>query len=366
MPQKRAIPPTVLDVLGVRTEDAEAVHPAPVEDAIVDCAIYVDGVRIAGDNAYDGALAEVRLLNKSGQRAFLWLGLREPTEHQMACIAEVFDLHPVAVEDAVQAMQRPKVERYDDVLFIVVKTVHYMATESVEKARRIAETGEIMMFVAPEFVVTVRHGDHNGLSDLRQRMETERQQLCLGSYAVMKAIIGHVVDHYLHAIAPLEGDIDDAEEETFSPAPSTGIQQVYLLKRDVVELRRAIGPLGIALQKLTTEHKDLLQPEIRSYLRDVSDGQAQAADQIVAYDDMLSGLVEAALARTGLQQTVDMRKISAWVAIGAVPTMIAGIYGMNFEHMPELAWRWGHAAVLTFMAGVCALIYAKFRHNHWL
>lgn len=366
MQPKRAIPPTVLDVLGVRTEDEAAAFPAPVEDAVVDCAIYVDGVRRLGDHTYDGALREVRLLNAEGNRAFLWLGLREPTEHQMACVADTFDLHPIPVENSVQAMQRPKVERYDDLLFVVVKTVHYLATESLATARRIAETGEIMIFVAPEFVITVRHGDHNGLSALRRRLETEGDELNLGPYAVMQAIIGSVVDHYLHAIAPLESHIDDAEEEAFSPAPSTGIQQVYLLKRDVVDLRRAIGPLGIALQKLTTEHKDLLQPEIRSYLRDVSDGQAQAADQIVAYDDMLSGLVEAAIARTGLQQTIDMRKISAWVAIGAVPTMIAGIYGMNFDYMPELAWRWGHAAVLTFMAGVCVLIYAKFRRNHWL
>ncbi len=332
----------------------------------MDCAIYVDGVRLPGDHAYDRALAEVRVLNDEGKRAFLWLGLREPTEHQMACVADSFDLHPIAVKDAVQAVQRPKVERYDDLLFVVVKTVHYMATESVATARRIAETGEIMIFVAPEFVITVRHGDHNGLSGLRSRLETERKELGLGPYAVMQAIIGHAVDHYLSAIAPLENDIDDAEEQAFSPVPSPGIQQVYLLKRDVVELRRAIGPLGVALRELTTEHTDLLQREIRSYLRDVSDGQAQAADQIVAYDDMLSGLVEAAIARTGLQQTVDMRKISAWVAIAAVPTMIAGVYGMNFVHMPELASRWGYPAVLTVIAVVCATIYAKFRRNHWL
>ena len=333
---------------------------------MVDCAIYVDGVRLPGDHSYDRALAEVRLINQAGRRAFLWLGIREPTEHQMSCVAEPFGLHPVAAEDAVQAMQRPKVERYDDLLFVAVKTVHYMAAESVATARRIAETGEIMIFVAPEFVITVRHGDHSGLSGVRSSLEAQPQELCHGPYAVMEAIIGYVVDHYLSVIAPLENDIDEAEEQAFSPVPSPGIQQIYLLKRDVVELRRAIGPLGVALRKLTTEHADLLETQITSYLRDVCDGQAQAADQIVVYDDMLSGLVEAAIARTGLQQTVDMRKISAWVVIAAVPTMIAGIYGMNFEHMPELASRWGYPAVLALIASVCVTMYAKFRRNNWL
>ena len=363
MAPKRSFTPGVLDVLGVRVEDQGSV---PVERTVVDCAIYLNGVRLAGDTTFSAAIQRVRQLNKEGGQAFVWLGLREPSEYQMAAVAEVFGLHSIPVEDAVHAQQRPKVERYDGTLFVVVKTVNYVPHESVEKARRIAETGEIMVFIGPEFVVTVRHGDHSGLAGLRHDLERDRFHLNLGPYAVLQEIIRHAVEHYLEVIKRLERDIDDVEEQTFSPKRSTGIEQIYLLKRDVLELRRAIGPLGNALQEMTTEHADLLPSEVRRYIDDVAAHQTQAAEQIVTYDEMLSDLVEAALANTGLRQNADMRKISAWVAMVAVPTMIAGIYGMNFEHMPELAWRWGYPAVLLLMATICATMYVRFRRNHWL
>jgi magnesium transporter len=363
MSLKRSWQPNVLEVLGPHTAAPE---PAPVEQAVVDCAIYLDGDRLPGSHTFSGALQQVRRLNEDGRRAFVWLGLREPSEQQMAAVAQTFDLHPIPVEDAVHAQQRPKVERYDDTLFVVLKTVHYVPHESVQTARRIAETGEIMVFVGADFVVAVRHGDHSGLSGLREDLEREHLQLRLGPYGVLQAITRYVVEHYLDVIAPLERDIDVVEEQTFSPSPSTGIEQIYLLKRDVVALRRAIGPLGIALDKMTTEHADLIPSEIQRYVRDLSGHQTQAAEQIVGYDEALSDLVDAALTRTGVQQNVDMRKISAWVAIAAVPTMIAGIYGMNFENMPELAWTWGYPAVLTVMASICLTLYIAFRRNHWL
>jgi len=363
MSLKRSWQPNVLEVLGPHTAAPE---PAPVEQSVVDCAIYLDGDRLPGAPTYSGALQQVRRLNEDGRQAFVWLGLREPSEQQMAAVAQTFDLHPIPVEDAVHAQQRPKVERYDDTLFVVLKTVHYVPHESVQTARRIAETGEIMVFVGADFVVAVRHGDHSGLAGLREDLEREHLQLRLGPYGVLQAITRYVVEHYLDVIAPLERDIDVVEEQTFSPSSSTGIEQIYLLKRDVVALRRAIGPLGIALDKMTTEHADLIPAEIQRYVRDLSGHQTQAAEQIVGYDEALSDLVDAALTRTGVQQNVDMRKISAWVAIAAVPTMIAGIYGMNFDNMPELAWTWGYPAVLTVMASVCLTLYIAFRRNHWL
>lgn len=364
MPPTRPSPPGVLDVLGVRV--VEKKEPAPVEQAIVDCAVYLDGDRLAGGQAYDTALETVRRLNAEGRHAFVWLELREPTEHQMASVAATFDLHPIAVEDAVHAQQRPKVDRYDDTLFVVVKTVNYVPHESLAKARRIAETGEIMVFVGADFVVTVRHGDHSGLAGLRHELEHQGFHLKLGPFAVLQAIIDHAVEHYLKSIRPLERDIDDVEEQTFSPTRTTEIEQIYLLKRDVIELRRAIGPLGNALQEITTQHADLLPEEVQMYMGDVAEQQTQAAEQIISYDDMLSDLVAAALANAGLQQNADMRKISAWVAIIAVPTAIAGIYGMNFDDMPELAWRWGYPVVLGLMVTVCGTIYLAFRRNHWL
>lgn len=360
---KRSLQPIVLDVLSVHDEDKP---PAPVRQAIVDCAIYLDGCRLPGDYTEVTALQRVRQLNQAGQQAFVWLGLREPTEQQMASVAETFGLHPIPVEDAVHAQQRPKVERYDDTLFAVLKTVHYVPHESVQTARRIAETGEIMVFVGPDFVVAVRHGDHSGLADLRHDLEREHVQLRLGPYGVLQAIVRDVVEHYLEVIEPLQRDIDVVEEQAFSPNRSTEIEQIYLLKRDVLELRKAIGPLGTALGKMTTEHADLLPREVQRYVRDVFDHQTYAAEQIIAFDEVLSDLVEAALARTGLQQNIDMRKISAWVAIAAVPTMIAGIYGMNFENMPELSWKWGYPGALGLMATICTTLYVSFRRNQWL
>jgi magnesium transporter len=163
----------------------------------------------------------------------------------------------------------------------------------------------------------------------------------------------------------METDIDSIEEEAFTPGHKTDVEPIYLLKREVVELRRAVGPLSVAFGRIR-DNKDLVSKEVLRYMRDVADHQAQAADQITSYDEMLSSLVHAALARVAMQQNVDMRKISAWVAIAAVPTALAGIYGMNFSNMPGLEWRWGYPAVLAVMVGVCVLLYRALRSNRWL
>lgn len=365
MSPDRALQPSVLEVLSVHVDEPTA-EPAGAHDAVVDCAIYVDGVRTPGERDFAEALEIVRHLNLDGGHAFMWLGLCEPDAQQMATVAETFGLHPIPVEDAVHAHQRPKVERYDDILFVVLKTVHYVPHESVDTARRIAETGEIMVFVGPDFLVAVRHGAHSGLAGLRRDLENEQVQLKLGPLGVLQAIARDVVDHYLYVIEPLQHDIDVVEEQTFAPNSSTGVEQIYLLKRDVVELRRAIVPLGRAMETMIAEHADLLPREVHRYMRDVFDHQTYAAEQINSFDEILSDLVEAALARTSLQQNLDMRKISAWVAIAAVPTMIAGIYGMNFENMPELSWTWGYPGVLTLMATICATLWITFRRNRWL
>ncbi|MGK2882899.1 MAG: magnesium/cobalt transporter CorA [Mycobacterium sp.] len=359
--------------------DAKRIH-VPVARAMVDCAIYVDGERLPGKYTHAAALAKVRELTKGrelsngdqgqaegvGKRsAFVWLGLHEPDDHQMAAIADIFDLHPLAVEDAVHAHQRPKLERYDDTLFLVLKTVKYVPHESVALAREIVETGEIMVFVARDFVVTVRHGDHTGLSGVRKQLEADVEHLKRGPFAVMHAIADHVVDSYRDVTQLMECDIDSIEEEAFSTRSSTDIAQIYMLKREVVELRRAVSPLSVAFGRLP-DHKDLIGKEVLRYMRDVLDHQAQAADQISSYDEMLSSLVQAALAKVGMQQNTDMRKISSWVAIVSVPTMLAGIYGMNFENMPELSWKWGYFAVLSVMMISSLLLYRTFRRNHWL
>jgi magnesium transporter len=182
----------------------------------------------------------------------------------------------------------------------------------------------------------------------------------------MHAIADHVVDTYLEVTDLVEYDIDSMEENVFSPTSTTDIEHIYMLKREVVEMRRAVSPLTLALQRMGTDHNDLISKEVRRYMRDVLDHNTQASDRITSYDEVLSSLVQAAVGKVSMQQNIDMRKISAWVAIAAVPTALAGIYGMNFDHMPELHQVWGYPAVLLVMATVCSVLYLTFRRNHWL
>ena len=364
MPTFRALPPSLLRSK-VGDTDAQSIH-VPVARAMVDCGVYVDGQRLPGKYTHAGALAKAREFEHQGKEAFVWIGLHEPDEHQMQTVADVFGLHELAVEDAVHAHQRPKLERYDKTLFLVLKTVKYVEHESVAKARQIVETGEIMIFVGADFVVTVRHGEHGRLADVRQRIDASPAVTKLGPYAVMHAIAHHAVDHYLEVTDHIEVDIDAMEEEIFSPRTNTNIECIYLLKREVVELRRAVGPLTPALQRLASEHNDLINTEVRRYMRDVLDHQITTSDRINSYDDMLSSLVNAALGKVAMQQNVDMRKISAWVAIAAVPTAIAGIYGMNFDNMPELHQPWGYPVALGVMLIFCLALYRTFRRNDWL
>jgi magnesium transporter len=367
MPSFRALPPSLRPAVRPKVADPPA-PPShePVSRAMVDCGVYVDGVRLPGVYTHADASAKVQEVRQSGQDAFVWIGLHEPDEHQMHDVAEVFGLHPLATEDAVHAHQRPKLERYDDNLFLVLKTVNYVPHDSVVLAREIVETGEIMIFVGKDFVVTVRHGEHSGLAAVRKRMDADRDHMRLGPYAVMHVIADHVVDSYLEVTHLMEADIDAIEEVAFAPGRRTDIEPIYLFKREVVELRRCVNPLSLPFLRMQSEHKDLISKEVRRYLRDVADHQTQAAEQIASYDENLSSLVQAALARVEMQQNVDMRKISAWAGLLAVPTMIAGIYGMNFNYMPILSWKWGYPVVLLFMAIVCLLLYRNFRRRDWL
>lgn len=283
----------------------------------------------------------------------------------MADIASTFDLHPLAVDDAVKSHQRPKLERYDDTLFLVLRTVSYVPHE-MDGVSEIVETGDIMVFTGTDFAVTVRHGEHSGLAGVRRELEGRPEQLSHGPYAVLHMVADHVVDSYIEVATRVENDIDEMEEQVFTPRNHVTIESIYQLKREVVELRRAVNPLAAPLQFLA--HKpDLPVPkEIRRYLRDVADHHTAVAERISDFDESLSELVGAALAKISLQQNTDMRKISAWVAIAAVPKMVAGIYGMNFEHMPELKWTYGYGMVLLFIVTVCAGLFVTFRRNDWL
>jgi magnesium transporter len=365
-PGPDALPEVLRPLVQAPHEPDEPAVEHPPNEALIDCAVYADGHRLPGKFTYAAALGKVREIEFLGHEAFVWVGLREPDLTEMQDAADVFGLHPLAVEDAVCAHQRPKLERYDDTVFLVLKTVNYVPHESVAAARQIVETGEIMVFVGKDFVVTVRHGEHGALSEVRKRMDADPEQLRLGPYAVMHAIAHDVVNHYLEVSHLVESDIDAIEEVAFAPGRKLDVEPIYLLKREVVELRRCVNPLSGAFQRIQQENKDLISKEVRRYLRDLADHHSEAAEHIASYDDMLNSLIQAALARVGMQQNNDMRKMAAWAGILAVPTMVAAIYGMNFHFMPELNWTWGYPGVMAAMALICLVLYFQFRRNNWL
>jgi magnesium transporter len=308
----------------------------------------------------------VREVRTRGGDAFVWIGLHEPDAEQISSIAETFGLHELAVEDAVHAHNRPKLERYEDMLFAVFKTVCYVGHADPTTAAELVETGEVMAFVGKDFVVTVRHGNHSGLHDVRRKLEGNPEQLAIGPAAVLHAIADHVVDTYLDVTAAIEADIDVMEGKVFEPRSNVDSEQIYVMKREVLELRRAVMPLGPPLRRLAEGYSSLIPHEVRSYFRDVDDHLTTVAERVTGFDELLTTLVDAVLAKITMRQNDDMRKITAWAGIISVPTMVAGIYGMNFDHMPELHWAYGYYGVLILILMVCVVLYRTFRRNKWL
>jgi magnesium transporter len=336
-------------------------RPADVH-AVVDCAVYVEGRRQAPVPGHEA----LRVAKEQG--GFVWLGLYEPSEDELGAIAENYGLHPLAVEDAVYAHQRPKLEHYDDGLFMVLKTARYVEHERVTENTDIVDTGEVMVFVGDAYVITVRHGEHGSLTELRTRLEDQPDLLCLGPSAVLYAVADLTVDNFVEVVTAVEEDVEELEAAVFSPkAQRTGdIERLYQLKRELMALRRAVAPLEVPLVKLTERPIDVIPQAMRSYFRDVLDHALRVRDQVGTLDELLSSILQSSLARTSLADNEDTRKISAWAAMIAVPTLITGLYGMNFKYMPELNWRWGYPAVLLVIVGVCLLLYRGFKRNGWL
>jgi magnesium transporter len=324
---------------------------------IVDCAVYENGERRDGDLDLHDAYEASR---SSDGGKFVWIGLKEPSEDEFDSVKREFYLHELAVEDAVKAHQRPKIEAYDDSLFIVLKTAKYHDdTETIE-------IGEINLFVGDGFIVSVRHGDPSPLDDVRHRLEDRPDLLRCGPGSVMHAIVDKVVDDYEPVLAGIEDDIEEVEEEVFSPERTSPTERIYKLKREVLSMHRAIAPLVEPLVKLARGDVVHVHDDITEYFRDVYDHVARANDAVDGMREMLNGILDANTAQVSVRQNEDMRKITAWVAILAVPTSIAGIYGMNFEHMPELKWTFGYPAVLLVIATVCTVLYRGFKRAGWL
>ncbi|MFD0416194.1 magnesium and cobalt transport protein CorA [Streptomyces sp. NPDC127108] len=336
--------------------------------AVVDCAVYRDGRRVACDDTLTPHEAMLQVRRDGG---FAWIGLHEPTEAEFAGIAAEFGLHPLAVEDAVHAHQRPKLERYDDTLFTVFKTIHYVEHAELTATSEVVETGEVMCFTGRDFFITVRHGGHGSLRALRRRLQDEPELLAKGPSSVLHTIADHVVDGYLAVADAMQVDIDDVENEVFA-ATGKGVSRgvdagrIYQLKREVLEFKRAVSPLLRPMQLLSERPMRLVDPDIQKYFRDVADHLARVQEQVLGFDELLNSILQANLAQAAVAQNEDMRKITSWAAIIAVPTAVCGVYGMNFDHMPELHWRFGYPMVLGLIGTVCYTIHRTLKRNGWL
>ncbi|HYD10926.1 MAG TPA: magnesium/cobalt transporter CorA [Acidimicrobiales bacterium] len=317
---------------------------------IVDCGVYEHGARLPDPATIREALKTAC----DRPDAFVWVGLHEPDFEEFDEIQEIFDLHPLAVEDAVHAHQRPKVERYGETLFVVLIPARYVDPEEV------VELGELMLFIGDSFVVTVRHGPASGLAETRRDLELDPERLRNGPMSVLHGVMDKVVDDYHLVIAGLETDIDEIESAVFSTDRQNHAERIFKLKREVLDFRRGVRPLVEPLADFADDGV------LDAYFRDVHDHVLRVAERVDAYEALLTSALNANLAQVGVRQNEDMRKISAWVAILAVPTMVAGIYGMNFDHMPELQWRYGYYGVLGVMVTACVGLFFFFRRRGWL
>jgi magnesium transporter len=326
---------------------------------IVDSAVYKDGKRIAEPASF----AELAAAAREGN-GVAWLGLYGPTEEELTAVAREFELHELAVEDAVHAHQRPKLERYRDVLFLVLRPARYIdETETVE-------FGEIHVFVGPNFVITIRHGEASELGRLRQSLESRPDLLRKGPMAIVHAVVDTVVDDYGPVVDGVENDVDEIESEVFGGARNVS-RRTYELIREVIEFRRAIHPLPDILVRLMRDH-DIGEEEKR-YLRDVHDHTIRIQEQVDSFHELLRSILSVnltletkALSEAGNKQNEEVKKISAWAAILFAPTIVGTVYGMNFEHMPELHTRFGYPMALGMMLAVSLGLYLLFRRRGWI
>lgn len=326
---------------------------------IVDRAIYRDGRRLPAPES----LAELNAACRSGE-GIAWIGLYRPSAEEFAHVASEFDLHDLAVEDAVKAHQRPKLERYGDALFLVLRPARYVdATETVE-------FGEVHVFAGPQFVITVRHSEAPDLASVRHKLETRPDLLRRGSVAIVHAILDEVVDDYEPVVAGVQNDVDEIEDDVFDGRPNAS-RRIYELSREVIGFERATKPLVALLDALMREHGT--GDEERRYLRDVRDHAVRIEERVAGFRQLLQNILSVnltletkSLSEAANRTNEEVKKISAWAAIFFAPTLIATIYGMNFERMPELGWEVGYPLALATMAISCVALYAMFRRRNWL
>jgi len=322
---------------------------------IVDYALYQNGHRYTEPSNLPELISKAR-----AEGGFVWLGLAEPTQMEFDKIVGDFRFHPLAIEDAVNAKQRPKFEEYPGVQFCVLKTVFY------DEEKSLVSTGEIFCFIGEYFIVVVRHGDGAPLKNTRHALESNPEHLAKGPYVVLHAVIDHVIDCYIDIAAELEADVVQVENDVFNERKKTNSAAIYFLKREIIEFRHAIDPLLSPLQKLASEGAAHVPNTLTPFFRDTLDHLSRASDAAAGLDSLLVSALQADMAHVQVQQNADMRKITSYVALASVPTMVAGIYGMNFDVMPELRWKFGYPIVVGSLVLVTAILYRKFKKSGWL
>jgi magnesium transporter len=343
--------------------------------SMVDNAIYVDGKRAVVPASLESTFEELREC-PDGQHRFCWIGLLRPTEAEIQAVAAEFGLHSLAVEDTLAAHQRPKMERYGDVLFVVLRPAWYV--DPVE----VVEIGEVHLYLGRDFVITVRHADKPDLAVVRKRLESDPDLLAHGPYAVLYAILDEVVDAYGPVLDGLLDDIDEIEVQVFGGDPGVS-RRIYTLSREVIEFQRAVEPLGPILDDVRVYLKEQAGDgdlELRRALRDVADHATRVLDRTTAYRELLTNILQvnaalvgqrqneemARLTQAGYQQNEQLKRISSWAAILFAPTLVAGIYGMNFDFMPELKWPLGYPMALLLMVLGAGVLYLVFKRRGWL
>jgi len=331
--------------------------------AVIDNAVYREGRRVGTPASLEETLEMSR-----AERGMAWIGLYRPTVDEMRAVADEFELHHLAVEDALKGHQRAKLERYGDTLFVALKPARY-----IDEDERV-EFGELDVFIGPDFVVTVRHAESPDLARVRARMEADPLLLARGPEAVLYAILDQVVDEYEPVVTGLENDIDEIEDDLFDGDDEFLSRRIYELSREVIAFQRAVNPLIGMLEALLRGADDYgVDLELQRYLRDVLDHVVRTGERASAFRDLLGNavnvqatLVTRALTRTSLEQNEQMKKVTSWAAILFAPTIIGTIYGMNFRHMPELDWPWAYPAVLGLMLVVGVGFWVVFKIKKWL
>ncbi|MFG2876438.1 magnesium and cobalt transport protein CorA [Streptomyces sp. NPDC048337] len=351
-------------------QSAPAAPTPPNHRSVIDSAVYRDGRRVASP----ATLADTFRQLREEPDGMAWIGLHRPTETELHSLAAEFNLHELAVEDALEAHQRPKLERYGDTLFVVLRAARYL------DAQEEVEFGELHVFVGPDFLITVRHGGAPDLSSVRRRMEGTPELLSLGPEAALYAILDAVVDGYAPVVEGVQTDIDEIETEVFRGDPAVS-RRIYELSREMVEFQRATRPLVGMLHGLMAGFaKYGTDEELQRYLRDVADHVTHTSERVDGFRQALTEILTVnatlvsqqqnaemrALAEAGFEQNEEIKKISSWAAILFAPTLVGTIYGMNFDSMPELSWSFGYPFAVGLMGVVCVSLYVVFKRRDWL